>query len=152
QVEALRSGLYPHHDELRLAELPCVFSPDASLVQALDDLSIRAIELVRNGARILLLTDRSASQQKLPVPMAMATGTVHQALVSAGLRTLAGLAVEAGDCRDIHHAAVLIGYGAGAVCPWLSLETGRSLTPDGTDPDLAEKKMLKALDAGLAKV
>jgi glutamate synthase (ferredoxin) len=152
QVEALRSGQYPHQDELRLAELPCVFAAETSLVQALDDLTIQAIELVRNGARILLLTDRSASQQKIPVPMAMATGTVHQALVSAGLRTLAGLAVEAGDCRDIHHAAVLIGYGAGAVCPWLSLETGRSLAPAGTDPEDAEKKMLKALDAGLAKV
>lgn len=152
QVEALRSGRYPHQDELRLAELPCVFAPETSLVQALDDLTIQAIELVRNGARILLLTDRSASKEKMPVPMAMATGTVHQALVSAGLRTLAGLAVEAGDCRDIHHAAVLIGYGAGAVCPWLSLETGRSLTPAGSDPEIAEKKMLKALDAGLAKV
>jgi len=152
QVEALRKCQYPHQDELRLAELPCVFSPETSLVQALDDLSMQAIELVRNGARILLLTDRSASLEKLPVPMAMATGTVHQALVAAGLRTLAGLAVEAGDCRDIHHAAVLIGYGAGAVCPWLSLETGRSLAPAGTDPEVAEKKMLKALDAGLAKV
>jgi glutamate synthase (ferredoxin) len=58
--------------------------------------------------------------------MAMATGAVHQALVAAGLRTLTGMAVEAGDCRDIHHAAVLIGYGAGAVCPWLALETAAS--------------------------
>ena len=88
----------------------------------------------------------------LPIPMAMATGAVHQALVDAGLRTLAGLAVEAGDCRDIHHAAVLIGYGAGAVCPWLALETGRSLAPAGTDAVEAERKMLKSLDAGLAKV
>jgi glutamate synthase (NADPH/NADH) large chain len=152
QVAALRDRQYPHQDELRLAELPCVFSPATTLVQALDDLSMQAIELVRNGARILLLSDRSAGPENIPVPMAMATGAVHEALVSAGLRTLAGLAVEAGDCRDIHHAAVLIGYGAGAVCPWLALETGRSLAPAGTDADTAEKKMLKALDAGLAKV
>jgi len=152
QVEALRKGEYPHANELRLAELPCLFAPNLSLVQALDDLSNQAIDLVRNGARILLLTDRSASPDKLPVPIAMATGAIHQALVAAGLRTLTGIAVEAGDCRDIHHAAVLIGYGAGAVCPWLALETGRSLAPAGTDPEVAEKKMLKALDAGLAKV
>jgi len=152
QVEALRQRQYPHEAELRLAELPCVFSPKISLVQALDDLCMQAIELVRNGARILLLSDRSASVEKVPVPMAMATGAVHQALVAAGLRTLAGLAVEAGDCRDIHHAAVLIGYGAGAVCPWLALETGMSLAPAGTDVDEAERKMLKSLDAGLAKV
>ena len=84
--------------------------------------------------------------------MAMATGAVHQALVAAGLRTLTGIAVEAGDCRDLHHAAVLIGYGAGAVCPWLALETAMSLAPAGTEPADAEKKMLKALDAGLAKI
>src|SRR6201996_1720243 len=124
QVEAMRRGQYPHKGELKLAELPCVFKPEISLVQALDDLCIQAIKLVRNGARIVLLTDRNASAEMLPIPMAMATGAVHQALVQAGLRTLAGLAVEAGDCRDIHHVAVLIGYGAGAVCPWLALETG----------------------------
>ena len=84
--------------------------------------------------------------------MAMAVGAVHETLVAAGLRTHAGLIAEAGDCRDIHHAAILIGYGAGAVCPWLALETGMSLAPAGTDPAAAEKKMLKALDAGLAKI
>jgi glutamate synthase (ferredoxin) len=152
QVEALRKGQYPHKTELNLAELPCVFDPTLTLVQALDELCMQAIKLVRNGARILLLSDRSASVEKLPVPMAMATGAVHQALVSAGLRTLVGMAVEAGDCRDIHHAAVLIGYGAGVVCPWLALETGISQTPAGTEPAAAEHKMLKSLDAGLAKV
>ena len=152
QVEALRRREYPHAAELRFEELHCVFKPDSSLQQALDDICLQAIELVRNGARILLLTDRSASPENLPVPMAMATGAVHQALVAAGLRTLAGLAVEAGDCRDIHHAAVLIGYGAGAVCPWLSLETGKSLAPTGADAADCERKMLKSLDAGLAKV
>ena len=157
QVEALRRGEYPHKTELKFAELPAIFSAEKTLAQGLDELCGQAIKLVRNGARILLLSDRAASaqassSQTLPVPMAMATGAVHQALVGAGLRTLAGLAVEAGDCRDIHHAAVLIGYGAGAVCPWLALETGRSLAPTGTDAETAERKMLKSLDAGLAKV
>jgi glutamate synthase (ferredoxin) len=152
QVEALRRGEYPHKAELNLAELPAVFGADKSLLQALDELCMQAIKLVRQGARIVLLSDRNASAEMLPIPMAMATGAVHQALVDAGLRTLAGLAVEAGDCRDIHHAAVLIGYGAGAVCPWLALETGRGLAPAGTDAIDAERKMLKSLDAGLAKV
>ncbi len=152
QMESLRQGDYPHKEELRLAELACVFEPEVSLLEALDDICNEAIKLVRNGARILVLTDRTASAKLLPVPMAMATGAVHQALVAAGLRTLTGLAVEAGDCRDIHHAAVLIGYGAGAVCPWLALETGRGLAPKDSSADEAEHKMLKALDAGLAKV
>ena len=152
QVEGLRRGEYPHKAELNLAELPAVFAADKSLTQGLDELCMYAIRMVRNGARIVLLSDRTASAELLPIPMAMATGAVHQALVDAGLRTLAGLAVEAGDCRDIHHAAVLIGYGAGAVCPWLALETGMSLAPAGTDAADAERKMLKSLDAGLAKV
>ncbi len=151
QMEALRRGDYPHASELTLAELGCVFETGASLEEALEQISFQAIELVRRGARILLLTDRMASVDRIPVPMAMATGAIHQALVAAGLRTLAGLAVEAGDCRDIHHAAVLIGYGAGVVCPWLALETAR-LSGAPSEADASEAKMLKALDAGLAKV
>ena len=89
-------------------------------------------------------------RRQLPIPMAMATGAVHQALVAAGLRTLCGMAVEAGDCRDIHHAAVLIGYGAGAVCPWLALETARALRARRASrrASTARRMMLKALDAG----
>jgi glutamate synthase (ferredoxin) len=154
QMAALRAGQYPHKDALRFTELACLFSPGTTLEKAIEELSLRAVELVRNGSRLLLLTDRGASAEKIPVPMAMATGVVHQALVAAGLRTLCGLAVEAGDCRDIHHAAVLIGYGAGVVCPWLALETARTFAgekgfPEGVDP---EKMLLKAMDAGLAKV
>ncbi|HTV08964.1 MAG TPA: glutamate synthase-related protein [Candidatus Aquilonibacter sp.] len=154
QLAALRRGEYPHRAELRVEELQCVFAPEKTLLQAIDDLSLQAVEKVRNGARLLVLSDRSASAQRLPIPMAMATGAVHQALVEAGLRTLCGLAVEAGDCRDVHHAAVLIGYGAGAVCPWLALETARTYVGEkGFPEDVdAEKYVLKALDAGLAKV
>ncbi|HSU19057.1 MAG TPA: glutamate synthase-related protein [Acidobacteriaceae bacterium] len=154
QMAAFRAGEYAHKASLRVQELPCVFAPETTLEKAIDDLSLRAVELVRNGARLLLLSDRAASAQNIPVPMALATGAVHQALVGAGLRTLCGLAVEAGDCRDVHHAAVLIGYGAGAVCPWLALQTAKSFVgekgyPEGID---GEKMVLKALDAGLAKV
>jgi glutamate synthase (ferredoxin) len=152
QVEALRRGEYPHLNELPLAELSCVFKPLSNLPDALNALCAQAVSLVRAGIRILLLTDRYASAENLPIPMAMSIGAVHQALMAAGLRTRAGLVVEAGDCRDIHHAAVLIGYGAGTVCPWLALETGMSLAPADLDAATAEKKMLKALDAGLAKV
>ena len=156
QVAALRRGEHPHAGELHVEELHCVYSATLTLEAALDAICQEAIDLVRNGARIMILSDRAAVSgsevfgARLPVPMAMATGAVHQALVAAGLRTLVGLAIEAGDCRDIHHAAVLIGYGAGAVCPWLALETAR--LQGGIEPAAAEKKMLKAFDAGLAKV
>jgi glutamate synthase (ferredoxin) len=154
QVAALRAKKYPHSEELRLEELSALFAPEKTLEDAIDEMCGQAVEMVRGGVRLLLLTDRGvgaggAGAKALPIPMAMATGAVHHALVVAGLRTLCGLAVEAGDCRDIHHAAVLIGYGAGAVCPWLALETAKSLEPEGVD---GEAMMLKALDAGLAKV
>jgi len=149
QVKALREGKYPHSEVLHFEEVACLYAPERTLEQGLDDLCQKAVELVLSGARLMLLTDRGASANKLPIPMAMATGAVHQALVAAGMRTLCGLAVEAGDCRDIHHAAVLIAYGAGGVCPWLALETARSVQPEGVD---GEAQTLHALDAGLAKV
>ena len=156
QVAALRRGEHPHAEELAVRELACVFDASKKLEEGIAEVCQRAIELVRDGARIMILTDRPARAEsegvsaRLPIPMAMATGAVHQELVKAGMRTLVGLAVEAGDCRDIHHAAVLIGYGAGAVCPWLALETARSLAE--SEPSKAEKRMLKSFDAGLAKV
>jgi glutamate synthase (NADPH/NADH) large chain len=79
--------------------------------------------------------------------MALAAGAVHMALIRAGQRTHAGLAVETGDCRDLHHAAVLLGMGAGAVCPWLALETARSL-----NPEKGEANLLHAFNLGLAKI
>jgi glutamate synthase (NADPH/NADH) large chain len=152
QMHALRNREHPLADEMPLAVLDCVFAPSCNLKRALDDLRARAVELVRGGAAILLLSDRAMAQpgargELLPIPMALATGAVHHALVNAGVRTFAGLAVEAGDCRDLHHVAVLFGYGAGAVCPWLALETARNL-----DPEKGEANMLHAFDLGLAKI
>src|SRR5271166_1261885 len=147
QMAALYQGVYPMHEDLPLERLDCTFSQDDSLQNAIERLRERAVDLVHEGTRILLLTDRSASPQALPIPMAMATGAVHHALVKGGLRTKAGLALEAGDCRDVHHAAVLIGYGAGAVCPWLALQTARNLGGEN-----GEAGLVKALQSGIAKV
>ncbi len=148
-VAALRAGQYPHADALQLVEISCLFRPEQTLERAVDALCAEAIARVRSGADLLLMTDRGAGAEALPIPMAMAVGAVNQALTVAGLRTGCGLAVEAGDCRDLHHAAVLIGYGAGAVCPWLVLETARAQQAEGVD---GEAFTLKALEAGLAKV
>ena len=152
KLESLRQGKYPHSDTLRMRELKCVFSARFSLETGIDALCTNAVELVKEGVEILLLSDRNADADLLPIPMAIAVSVVHHALVQAGLRTSTGIAVEAGDVRDVHHAAVLIGYGAGAVCPWLALETARATAgPDG-DAKVPEIKMLKAFDAGLAKI
>ena len=152
KLASLRQGRYPHTDELRMRELKCVFSARYSLEIGLEALCANALDLVQRGVEILLLSDRNADAELLPIPMAMAVSVVHHALVKAGLRTSTGIVAEAGDVRDVHHAAVLIGYGAGAVCPWLALETARATAGLDGDPKVPEIRMLKAFDAGLAKI
>jgi len=152
QMQDLHARRHGLASNLPLAVLDCVFSPSSTLVASLEELCAKAIDLVRGGAAVLLLTDRPTpgganADQNIAIPMALALGAVHHALIRAGVRTFAGLAVEAGDCRDLHHAAVLLGMGAGAVCPWLALETARSLNPEN-----GEANLLHALDLGLAKI
>jgi glutamate synthase (ferredoxin) len=146
-MDALRHGRHAQAEKMPHAILSCLYSPDTTLEVAIDILAQRAVELVGTGAALLVLSDQGASASALPIPMALATGAVHQALTTAGVRAEVGLAVEAGDCREIHHVAVLLGMGAGAVCPWLALETARDL-----DAEKGEENLLHALELGLAKV
>ena len=132
-----------------------MYGAGTTLESAVDALCAEACRLVEGGAAIVILSDRhavagTAETARLPIPMAMAVSSVHEALIQKRLRNKCGLLAEAGDCRDIHHGAVLIGHGVGAVCPWLALETAR--LQSGLDPAEAERKMLKSFDAGLAKV
>ena len=147
QMHALFQGQHPQAEKMPQAVLHCLYSPDTTLEIAVDILAQRAIELVANGASLLILTDRGASPDALPVPMAMAAGAVHLALTKAGVRAEVGIAVDAADCREIHHVAVLLGLGVGAICPWLALETARNLSPAH-----GEENLLHALELGLAKV
>src|SRR5271156_1284906 len=147
QMQDLHARRHALAGNLPLAVLECVFNPACNLTTALDDLCAKAIDLVRGGAAVLLLTDRLPVEQGIPIPMALATGAVHHALTRAGVRTAVGLAVEAGDCRDLHHGAVLLGMGAGVVCPWLALETARAI-----NPEKGEANLLHAFDLGLAKI
>jgi len=147
QIHALRHAHHGQADKMPHAILNCLYSPDSTLEIAVDILAKRAVELVANGASLLILSDRDATPEAIPIPMAMAAGAVHMALTQAGVRAEVGLAAEAGDCREIHHVAVLLGVGAGAVCPWLALETAR-----GLDPVKGEENLLRALELGLAKV
>ncbi|HEX3660991.1 MAG TPA: glutamate synthase large subunit [Acidobacteriaceae bacterium] len=147
QMEALHRRRHDLASDLPLAVLDCIFHPGCNLLTAIDDLCTRAVELVRGGAAVLLLTDRGCGEQAIPIPMALALGAVHHRLIRSGERIRVGLAVEAGDCRDLHHAAVLMGMGAGAICPWLALETARQM-----NPEKGEANLLHAFDLGLAKI
>ncbi|MHB8147262.1 MAG: glutamate synthase large subunit [Vulcanimicrobiaceae bacterium] len=148
QIAALRANAHARSAELPLVQIDCTIIGTETLQAALARICSEAASSVRRGdARILLLSDRSASPQAPPIPMAMAVGAVHRSLVEWGVRTQTGIAVEAGDCRDVHHAAVLIGYGAGAVCPWLALESVRAMAGEE-----AEAHAIAALDLGIAKI
>ncbi len=74
-----------------------------------------------------MLTDRGSDARQAPIPSLLLTAAVHHHLVRERLRTKVGLVVETGDCREVHHAALLIGYGAGAINPYLAMETVEEL-------------------------
>src|SRR5690349_1145131 len=116
---------------------------------ALDGLCSATARAVRQGARIVILSDRGSDRDRAPLPMALAVGAVHQHLLERGLRTRLGLVAEAGDAWDVHHFAALIGYGAEAVHPWLALESVRRQVEDENAPvqyrSAAEKGLLKIL-------
>src|SRR6266581_2554368 len=121
--------------------------PDA-LRAGLDVLCRSAGRAVRQGARIVVLSDRAADGERAPLPMLLAVGAVHKHLLRKGLRTRLGLVAEAGDAWDVHHFAALVGFGAEAVHPWLALASVRArLTPQARTGfrAAAEKGLLKIL-------
>ena len=93
------------------------------LERALDALKRQAREAVADGHTVLILSDRGVSRELAPIPSLLATAGVHHHLVREGMRTRCALVVESGDAREVHHVALLIGYGAGAVNPYLAFET-----------------------------
>ncbi|MCY4485484.1 MAG: glutamate synthase large subunit [Spirochaetaceae bacterium] len=93
------------------------------LRQALDAMFAQADAAIAAGADILILSDRGIDAEQAPIPALLATSAVHHHLIRAGTRTRVGLVVESGEPREVHHLATLIGYGAGAICPYLAYES-----------------------------
>jgi len=102
---------------------------------------------------IVVLSDRNTSADRIPIPSLLAVGGVHHHLVRNGLRNHVGLVLESGDPRAVHHFATLIGYGAGAVNPYLAYQTIEDLVagPDGADPSKAIDAYINAVEDGLLK-
>ena len=127
----------------------------AGMAEALDLLMKRAELAVEEGNNILILSDRNVSPEQLPIPILLATSAVHQYLVRAGLRTETGLVIESGAVREVHHFAMLAGYGAEAINPYLAFETlsahCRQMSEDLTQED-AHQRYVKAVGKGLLKV
>ena len=109
---------------------------DRSMEGALDRVCDDASKAIRDGASILVLSDRAVDEENAAIPSLLATSAVHQHLVRTGDRVRAGLAVETGEAREIHHVAALIGYGASVVNPYLMLDTVADLAARGEVPDI----------------
>ncbi|WP_370681089.1 glutamate synthase-related protein [Comamonas sp. GB3 AK4-5] len=121
----------------------------------LASLCAQAVDAIKGGANILIISDRNVSATQVAIPALLALSAIHQHLVRAGLRTTTGLVVETGTAREIHHFAVLAGYGAEAVHPYLAMETLAELFQqpvEGVDADKAVYHYVKAIGKGLSKI
>ncbi|HET8559222.1 MAG TPA: glutamate synthase large subunit [Marmoricola sp.] len=137
-------GLYPVHEG------------GAGLRRRLDEICSEVSDAIADGARIIVLSDRHSDAAQAPIPSLLMTAAVHHHLVREKTRTQVGLVVEAGDVREVHHVALLVGYGAAAVNPYLAMESVEDLARDGfyvkTPPEKAVANLVKSLGKGVLKV
>ncbi len=124
------------------------------MAAAIDALRKAAEQAVTDGFNVLILSDRQVCAERLAIPALLACAATHQYLVRVGLRTNTGLVVDTGSAREVHHFALLAGYGAEAICPWLAFETIANMAgaDAGSDIQASHKKFVKAISKGLYKV
>jgi glutamate synthase (NADPH/NADH) large chain/glutamate synthase (ferredoxin) len=128
----------------------------AGMQRALERVCAEADAALAEGVNVLILSDRALGRDRVPVPSLLAVGAVHHHLVREGTRLQAGLVLESGEPREVHHFATLIGYGASAINPYLMFEALGELVADGrvgdvTDPRTAETNVVKGIAKGLLK-
>src|SRR5690606_2943624 len=127
-----------------------------ALEAAVDRLCAAAVDAIDEGRNILILSDRGVSASRAPIPSLLGLSAVQQHLTRLGIRMQAGLLVETGDAREVHDVALLVGYGAAAVNPYLALDSVRAMAASGelgeVTPEQAEQRLIKALEDGLLKV
>ena len=147
------------HPGLRTTVLRALYDVErggGGLTEALDDLRARASAAITKGARTLVISDRDSDHTRAPIPSLLAVAAVHSHLVRTRARTKVALVVESGDAREVHHIAMLIGYGAAAVNPYLAFESIEDLIREGEltgiEPAAAVRNYVKALGKGVVKV
>lgn len=121
----------------------------------LASLCAEAVDAIQDGYNIIIISDRRVGQERVAIPALLALSAVHQHLIQENLRTLTGLVVETGAAREVHHFAVLAGYGAEAIHPYLAMKTVVDMAahmPEKITPDAALYNYIKAIGKGLSKV
>ncbi len=155
-VHINRDGNLPGYGTAVVSTLYPVHEGEDGLRRRLDEICGEVSAAIEAGARIVLLTDRHSNHDLAPIPSLLSTSAVHQHLIREKTRTQVGLVVEAGDVREVHHIALLVGYGAAGVNPYLALESVEDMARDGVYLDLPPEKaaanVVKALGKGLLKV
>src|SRR2546426_544969 len=128
----------------------------AGLARAMEELCRKASQAAAEGCTFIILSDRGVDPAHAPIPALLATAGVHHHLIREGTRVKVGLVIETGEPREVHHMALLLGYGAGAINPYLAFETLDDMIRQGLLPGLdhktALKNYIKALDKGILKV
>jgi glutamate synthase domain-containing protein 2/glutamate synthase domain-containing protein 1/glutamate synthase domain-containing protein 3 len=158
-VERLRTV---KREDFQVATISAVFDADSgdaeeSLRSALGRLVDSAQQAIKDGASLIIVSDRDISQTKAPIPSLLATAAVHQGLLNLGLRGEAGLIVESGEPREVMHFCLLCGYGANAINPYLAFETlnemhRREELPVAMDPTQIADNYIAAVKKGILKV
>jgi glutamate synthase (NADPH/NADH) large chain len=127
-----------------------------SLRARLNEITAEVSKAIEDGARIIILSDRDGDTEEAAIPSLLLTSAVHHHLIREKTRTKVGLVVEAGDVREVHHVALLIGYGAAAVNPYLAMESAEDLVLQGVitgiTPEKAVRNLIKSLGKGVLKV
>ena len=147
---------YPNLQSYVVRGLFPVSGDGNTLRMRLEEIKTEVSAAIADGARIIVLSDRNGDAEETPIPSLLLTAAVHHHLIREKTRTKVGLVVEAGDVREVHHVALLIGYGAAAVNPYLAMESAEDLVIQGVitgiTPEKAVHNIIKALGKGVLKV
>ncbi len=150
------NGDHPQFKSFAIDGLYPVADGGAGIQRALEEIQNEISEAIDNGAKIIVLSDRYSNETHAPIPSLLLTGAVHHHLVRNRTRTEVGLVVECGDAREVHHMALLLGYGAGAVNPYLAIESIEDLIEEGgiaeVDSKTAVRNYIKGCSKGVLKI
>ncbi len=158
ELEKLRFMDHSKCESVTLSAVFPVAKGKTGLERAMDHLCEQAANACKDGASIIILSDRKANASLAPIPALLALAGVHHHLIREGLRGHAGLIVETGEARENHHFALLVGYGAGAINPYLAMETIADMVESGTieceglTVADALKNYVKATDKAILKI
>ncbi|MFT4030322.1 MAG: glutamate synthase large subunit [Protaetiibacter sp.] len=127
-----------------------------AMEQRIAEMCREADEAIAAGVQFLVISDRNSTADLAPIPSLLSLAAVHHHLIRKGTRMQVGIIVETGDAREVHHAALLLGYGASAINPYLAMETAEQLVAtgmiQGLTPEKAVKNLIKALGKGVLKI